>query len=126
MLEIRTWIGIAALLALVSTAAAADPLRSVAATQSSYAAPNPFHVGLESTAIYYRIATAGTVQVQVYTLQGGLVWQVSQQQSAAGPALRHVTWDGRNGAGTPVRNGVYVCRITSGKQSETFKIAVLR
>ena len=119
MRDIRTWIGIAALLALASTAAAAE-------SQASYAAPNPFHVGLESTAIYYGIATAGTVQVQVYTLQGGLVWQSSQQESTTGPALRHVTWDGRNGAGAPVRNGVYVCRITSGKQSETFKIAVLR
>ena len=37
-----------------------------------------------------------------------------------------VEWDGRNGAGHAVRNGVYVCEVRVGSQSTRFKIAVVR
>jgi hypothetical protein len=66
------------------------------------------------------------VHLGVYTLQGALVWESDRHEAVAGPELRGVEWDGRNGAGHAVRNGVYVCEVRVGSQSTRFKIAVVR
>jgi hypothetical protein len=102
------------------------PVRVVESALEAYNAPNPFHVGREVTAIHYRLEAAALVQVRIYTLQGGLVWEASRHEAATGPELGSLIWDGRNGAGQSVRNGVYVCRVSAGTRTTTFKIAVVR
>jgi len=106
--------------------AAADGVRVVAAALAAHNAPNPFRVGIETTAIHYQIDAATEVALRIFTLQGELVWELRRFDDATGPALRSVTWDGRNGAGHPVRNGVYVCQVDAGRRSTRFKIAVVR
>jgi hypothetical protein len=102
------------------------PLRVVAASLQAWNAPNPFHFGRETTTIRYRLAASADVLVRIHTLQGALVWQARRHETTEGPALRELAWDGRNGAGEPVRNGVYVCQVTAGDESTRFKIAVVR
>jgi hypothetical protein len=105
---------------------ASNEVRVVEAALQAYNAPNPFHVGRETTAIHYRQDGAGAVRVRIFTLQGGLVWETERHEAASGPVLGRIDWDGRNGAGQPVRNGVYVCHVSTATRTTTFKIAVVR
>jgi hypothetical protein len=105
---------------------AATSIRVVPVQVAAYNAPNPFRPGAETTSIYYHHAGDASVAVQIYTLQGGLVWQRSFAAQADAPVLSSVEWDGRNGVGHPVRNGVYVCRVSVNGQTTQFKIAVAR
>jgi hypothetical protein len=98
----------------------------VPAALTAYNAPNPFRPGAETTSIYYQHGGNASIAVQIYTLQGGLVWERAFAAQADAPVLRSVEWDGRNGAGRPVRNGVYVCRVSVDGQTTQFKIAVAR
>jgi len=53
-----------------------------------------------------------------------LVRRVSTGSLAAG---RHsLSWDGRDGRGQPVRNGVYFARVTAGGTVRTAKTVVAR
>jgi flagellar hook assembly protein FlgD len=45
-------------------------------------------------------------------------------RAQAGP--QETTWDGRNGKGEVVRNGVYVCVVDAGGRSAKFRIAVAK
>jgi hypothetical protein len=103
-----------------------DGVRVVDAALAAYNAPNPFHVGRETTTIHYQIDAATDVLVRVFTLQGELVWEARRFEAASAPALRTQVWDGRNGNGHPVRNGVYVCQVDAGSRRTRFKIAVAR
>ena len=103
-----------------------EAVRVLGADLLAYNAPNPFHCGRETTRIQYQVESSTDVRVRVYTLQGALVWESSRREDAPGPALRGMEWDGRNGAGVSVRNGVYVCRVSVGRRTTAFKIAVVR
>ena len=102
------------------------PTRIVAASQQAFNAPNPFHVGRETTSIRYAVDTSTEVEVRIATLQGELVWEHRAYEQVQGPELRAVVWDGRNGAGSEVRNGVYICQVRAGSRTTRFKIAVVR
>jgi hypothetical protein len=108
------------------SALVSDPLRVLAPTLQAYNAPNPFHVGRETTTIRYQLEQSAMVEVRIATLTGELVWEARRQEETGGPALRALQWDGRNGAGQPVRNGVYVCHVQVGARTSRFKIAVVR
>jgi hypothetical protein len=101
-------------------------LHVVPVSLQAYNAPNPFHAERENTTIHYQVAGDADVRLHIYTLQGGLVWESSRHETASGPELRGIDWNGRNGAGQPVRNGVYVCELHVGAESTRFKIAVVR
>lgn len=103
-----------------------DPVRLAAPDVGAYNAPNPFHVGRETTTIYYALAASAEVRVRIYTLQGALVWETRRAEETQAPSLRGLVWDGRNGSGVAVRNGVYVCEVTAGGRATRFKIAVGR
>jgi hypothetical protein len=114
----------------VRAAARADlasaPLRIVGSALQAYNAPNPFHAGRETTTIRYQVETSADVEIRIATLRGELVWETRRREETSGPALRALEWDGRNGAGQMVRNGVYVCHVQAGTRTTRFKIAVVR
>jgi Bacterial Ig-like domain (group 1)/FlgD Ig-like domain len=90
--------------------------------------PNPFRAGSQDTRIAYVMQGAGSVNVQVYDLTGDLVYEESipagDPRTQAGP--QETTWDGRNGKGEVVRNGIYVCVLNAGGQTAKFRIAVAK
>ena len=94
--------------------------------------PNPFGWGNRATTtIVYYLNKATTVDLAVYTIMGELVWEKhfkpTDPQGQAGMHDGDVVWDGRNGAGMPVLNGVYVVRIATGTgESAITKVAVAR
>ena len=104
----------------------AAPTRIVDAGLRAFNAPNPFHVGRETTSIRYAVDAPTEVEIRIATLQGELVWESHGFEQVQGPELRSVVWDGRNGAGSEVRNGVYICNVRVGSQTTRFKIAVVR
>ena len=106
------------------------PLRSstLSLFEQPHNYPNPFTPAREQTRIAYALGQSGRVEVAVYTLFGDRVW--SQRFDAGGPGgasgLNEVTWDGRNGQGEVVRNGVYLCRVNGAGLDVRWKIAVVR
>jgi hypothetical protein len=94
--------------------------------------PNPFGYGTRKyvTIVYYLRQTT-SVDIRIYSLAGELVW--SRHFDASDPRAREgmhdgdVTWDGRNGEGMAVLNGVYVVQIVTGTgESAMTKVAVVR
>ncbi len=90
--------------------------------------PNPFRAGEQSTRIAYFLDQDSNVDLKIYSLTGKLVFEASfasgDPEGAAG--AREILWDGRNAMGDVVRNGLYVCKLTAGSQSATFRIAVAK
>lgn len=85
------------------------------------ASPNPFRL---DTVLAYAIAERGPVLWSVYDLSGRRV---------AGEAVREhpngkfsLRWDGRDGFGTELPNGLYFVRMESGTWSSTRKVVKLR
>ena len=81
-----------------------------------------------TTRIAYFLDSPASVSIRIFDLTGQLVYDrqysIGEAGTSAGP--QEVEWDGRNMKGTLVRNGIYVCRITAGSNSATFKIAVAK
>ena len=65
----------------------------------------------------------GPAEIALYDLRGRLV-RVLHGTSAVSPAP--IPWDGRNGAGELVPNGVYVARLRGGRADDAPKITILR
>ena len=94
--------------------------------------PNPFRAGSEVTKIAYFLTQDSSVSIKIYDYTGVLVW--TKEIPAGGPGGSgepggtwwEADWDGRNGRGVVVRNGVYVCKVTAGGKSAMFKIAVAK
>ena len=98
--------------------------------------PNPFGSAAKpTTSFVYYLEQEGGFKVQVFTLTGELVksWDLTLEEypelTAEGLHQGHsqLLWDGKNGMGQPVVNGVYIALITTdyGEQATT-KIAVVR
>jgi hypothetical protein len=93
--------------------------------------PNPFAAGRESTTIAYYLPQDGYVTIKIYTVIGDLVITLLDNVFKSKGMHQEDTWDGRNGIGEVVLNGVYFCQIkvnyingTSDKKVR--KIAVVR
>ncbi|MCK4537440.1 MAG: T9SS type A sorting domain-containing protein, partial [Candidatus Krumholzibacteria bacterium] len=110
------------------------PLTVMAADFEEYVHnyPNPFRAGSETTKITYFLTSDSSVSVMIYDLLGALVWKKeipAGEQGATGDiggTLWEMEWDGRNGRGEIVRNGVYICKVQAGGKSALFKIAVAK
>ncbi len=70
--------------------------------------PNPFN---PSTTIPYRLASASTVQLEIFDIAGRKVRIVLAEIQQAG--FRETTWDGRDEDGFVVGAGVYFYRLTA-------------
>lgn len=83
--------------------------------------PNPFN---PATSLRVDADPAVPVRVAVYDVTGRrvrLLWNAPLHA-----ATRVMTWDGRNGAGTPVASGIYILRATTPSESATIKLNLLK
>ncbi|MFC1496498.1 FlgD immunoglobulin-like domain containing protein [Candidatus Margulisiibacteriota bacterium] len=97
--------------------------------------PNPFNPNNERTRIRYRLgADADEVIIRIYDITGSLVTEIDGDCAAEGSGIfdkyNDVEWNGRNGMGDVVLNGIYpfeiVARTGSTSVSTRGKIAVLK
>jgi hypothetical protein len=96
-----------------------DPVPRAGLKIAAY--PNPFN---PVSTIAVDLAEAGPLRVAVYDASGRRVKLIFEGHSGAG--RRIVRWNGDNEAGVPAASGVYFVRATSGGQSTSVKIALLR
>ena len=85
------------------------------------AAPNPFAA---QTAIGFSVPSAGRVSLQVYDMSGRLVSTVHDGEMAAG--AHQMVWDGTNGAGEAVSDGVYLYRLQTPQGTMVRSCVVMR
>ena len=70
--------------------------------------------------IPFEIAESGRVVIQVFDVMGRQVRELVSTDAARG---RHeVEWDGRDGAGHPVSNGVYFVRLQHGQMTDVIQV----
>ncbi|MBU8923045.1 MAG: T9SS type A sorting domain-containing protein [Bacteroidales bacterium] len=83
--------------------------------------PNPCN---PSTTIEYSVAVPGSTLLAIYDTAGRRVATLVDGQVDRGE--HRVVWDGTNERGSNVCSGIYYYRLTSGKQSMTKKLLVMR
>jgi hypothetical protein len=90
--------------------------------------PNPFRAGWEATTISYYLEDDSRVSLRIFTLDGKAVFSrtFSAEEPEGRHGLREIRWDGRNGDGKVVLNGIYICKLESAGVDATFKIAVAK
>jgi hypothetical protein len=99
--------------------------------QGFYNYPNPFGTPerAETTFNYY-LPQASDIEFRIYTLLGELVYAKSYKatdlQGTQGHHARDIVWDGKNGDGDPVLNGVYIAVLKANAGSVTTKVAVMK
>jgi subtilisin family serine protease len=93
-----------------------------------YNYPNPFNPERETTQIVFILDAPRGVELSVYDTARALVWKKHYAASAVVAGKNIKTWDGRNGLGEMVANGVYLMRLTTedGTKSALKGIAVIR
>jgi hypothetical protein len=86
---------------------------SASTLDDSYANfPNPFAAGRETTTFAYALDRQATVRLRILTPHGELVRDLLTDALRAPGLHQSDLWDGRNGNGTPVHNGVYLAELT--------------
>ncbi len=83
--------------------------------------PNPFN---PTTTIALSLPTPGDVVINIYNTRGQLVKSLLNERLSAGD--HEVTWDGMNEMGTPVSSGIYLYRISNGKEIISHKMVMLK
>ena len=84
--------------------------RSLAESYANF--PNPFAAGRDETTFVFYLPQEGRVSLKVFTVRGESVVTLLDQTTFA-PGLRQTEiWDGRNGRGQVVVNGVYLAELT--------------
>jgi hypothetical protein len=83
--------------------------------------PNPFNPKKDGeTAIVYKLSSDMNTILSIYDMSQKPVWSKSfnagENGGMAEPAENRVMWDGKNNAGVPVANGVYIFIIRSGQK----------
>ena len=101
-------------------------LRETAATLDAFNYPNPFNPRSQTTKIaFYCPPGSSTATIKIYTLTGKLVKSITRSGLLAGQG-NEIEWNGRNGKGQVVRNGVYVAVIQVNGSRAIVKIAVVK
>jgi hypothetical protein len=83
--------------------------------------PNPFN---PETTIRYTVSSPARITLVVYDAAGHMVRTLVDENQPAG--ARDVTWDGRSDGGVTVASGVYFCKMTAGKFTETRRMVMLK
>jgi hypothetical protein len=106
-------------------------VRDLKASYINY--PNPFGAGTQATRIEYFLEQDALVSLKIYSITGQPVRAlVDAAAQTGGQSLYRYDWDGRNGRGQVVLNGVYFAVLTvkpaSGGAAQTLilKIAVIK
>jgi hypothetical protein len=100
--------------------------RPLGLSQSLRWYPNPFRAGNEALTFDFAFPKECNLTLKVYTLQGRLVRTVAQDLRVPGGVRQSVTWDGRNGSGYLVNNGVYMAVTEACGEKTVAKVAVLK
>lgn len=100
-----------------------------AAFENFYNYPNPVGAN-ESTSFIYTLPQDSDIALEIYTLLGELVWKMSytsaEAQGKAGPHKGDIVWNGKNGNGKVVLNGVYLAVLKTNKGTVMTKVAVVK
>lgn len=88
---------------------------------SPQARPNPSR---SATAVHFALARAADVRLAVYDPAGRLVRRLAAERRGAGEHA--VSWDGRDGTGRPVSDGLYLLRLSAGTEVRTTRLVLLR
>ena len=100
-------------------------LRQVAALPAGFALapnyPNPFN---PSTTISYQLSQAEDVVLSIWNLAGQLVRELVRAPQTTGHYS--VAWDGRDGAGGLLANGVYIYEIRAGDHRAARKMLLMK
>ena len=83
--------------------------------------PNPFNV---ETRIQYEVPAYRVVDISIYDLIGMKIKTLARGNHASG--VYNVYWDGADQGGSPVANGVYICRLTAPGGSMHIKVVLMR
>jgi hypothetical protein len=102
---------------------------SLTGSYSNY--PNPFAAGRESTRFVYYLPDDATVNLVIWSVRGERVTTIRGGDARPAGLYQDDVWDGRNGKGTAVQNGVYIAELRvsyAGGGSERLlrKVAVVR
>jgi len=92
-----------------ATASAAFVPLDLAASYANF--PNPFAAGREATTFVFALPQPGRVTLTLYTPRGEVVRRLLVDAAREAGLHDTVVWDGRNGDGRVVRNGVYLAEI---------------
>jgi hypothetical protein len=95
--------------------------------ENIYNYPNPFNPDIQITTLRYSLEKSAKVTIKIFDSGGNLVKTVLDGMEQTAGAEQAIIWDGKNGEGTIVANGVYFFVIkTSQDERAVGKIAVLR
>jgi len=84
--------------------------------------PNPFN---PTTTIPFSVeASTDDLVLSIYDLKGTCISSLAE--GAFAPGRYSVIWNGRNHKGKPVSSGVYFCRLTSGQESVSRKLVLIK
>ncbi len=88
-------------------------IRSRGLNESYINYPNPFAAGRQSTSIEYFLEADAKVSLKLYNIVGEPVLVlVDEESQPASQNLYRYSWNGRNGSGQVVLNGVYFAVLT--------------
>ncbi|MCK4358310.1 MAG: T9SS type A sorting domain-containing protein, partial [Candidatus Cloacimonetes bacterium] len=92
-----------------------------------YIYPNPFNPSIETGIIRYSLAKDGNVTIRIYDVAGNLVKILIENDAQVAGEEQYIEWDGKNGKGDIVANGVYfyVIESSSGEKG-VGKIAIVK
>jgi hypothetical protein len=93
--------------------------------------PNPFGAGREATTFTFYLVDSGRVSLRLWSSRGERVLTILEGAPLAAGLHQNRSWDGRNGKGDVVRNGVYVAELvvdwdSGGSERVLRKVAVVR
>jgi hypothetical protein len=83
--------------------------------------PNPFN---PSTTISFSLPRDLAVEIAVYSLQGGLIRRLVQEERPRG--THQVTWDGADEKGRTVPSGIYLVRMVTADGAQTRKVVMTK
>lgn len=83
--------------------------------------PNPFN---PTTKIKYTVPDAGFVTIKVYNILGQLVNTLVNNEMNSG--VYEIVWNGKNNYGSQVSAGVYIYRVTAGKNIAVKKMILIK
>jgi len=84
--------------------------------------PNPFN---PSTTISFTLPAECAVRLDVYDVSGRLVARLLNGEKR-GAGLHNVEWNGRDASGRAAASGIYVYRLTAGRETISRKMVLLR
>lgn len=83
--------------------------------------PNPFKGTVDLT---YTLPRRGPVELRIHDLSGRLVRTLRSGAAEAGPWS--ASWDGKDEAGHDLPSGIYLCKLSTGKDSRSLKLTLIR